>query len=239
VDLFDFGVARDGTFYYVMELLEGMDADQLVRQFGPVAPERVIYLWQQVCHSLAEAESYGLVHRDIKPANIYLCRYGIEHDFVKVLDFGLVKSLDGSTPDRGESDPLTRDHFVRGTPAFMAPEQALGRDSLDVRTDIYAMGCVSYWLLTGQLLFQADTPMGFLVHHAKTPPTPPSAKSEVPIPTELDDLVMSCLAKEPADRPQTSKELSQRLGDIGGVSPWSEDRAREWWSRHRPETEIR
>jgi serine/threonine-protein kinase len=101
------------------------------------------------------------------------------------------------------------------------------------------MGCVSYWLLTGQLLFQADTPMGFLVHHAKTPPTPPSAKSEVPIPTELDDLVMSCLAKEPADRPQTSKELSQRLGDIGGVSPWSEDRAREWWSRHRPETEIR
>lgn len=234
VDLFDFGVAQDGTFYYAMELLEGMDTDKLVRQYGPALPERVIYLLQQVCHSLAEAESCGLVHRDIKPANIYLCRYGIEHDFVKVLDFGLVKSLDGSTPEGEDRPPLTQDHVIQGTPAFMAPEQAFGGAPLDVRTDIYAIGCVSYWLLTGKVPFSADTPMGFLFHHARTPPTPPSEKSEVPIPAALDRLVLSCLAKNPADRPQSAKELSQRLVEIESATPWNEERAREWWTRHRP-----
>jgi len=237
VDLFDFGVAQDGTFYYAMELLEGMDADKLVRQFGPIAPERVIYLWRQICHSLAEAESYGLVHRDIKPANIYLCRYGIEHDFVKVLDFGLVKSLDGSSPGGDEREPLTRENVIHGTPAFMAPEQAFGGASLDIRTDIYATGCVSYWLLTGQLLFTADSPMGLLLHHAKTPPSPPSQRSEVPIPTALDELVLACLAKDPADRPQSAQELLHRLNEIRGVPPWNEDRAREWWQQHKPSGE--
>ena len=126
VELFDFGIASDGAFYYVMELLDGLDADTLVRRFGPMPAERAIYLLRQICHSLSEAESCGLVHRDIKPANIFLCRYGEEYDFVKVLDFGLVKAV----RDPADADPVhTRENAIQGTPAFMAPEQAMGDPS--------------------------------------------------------------------------------------------------------------
>jgi serine/threonine-protein kinase len=231
VELFDFGVAQDGTFYYAMELLEGLDADTLVRRFGPVEPERAIYLLRQVCRSLAEAEAFGLVHRDIKPANIFLCRYGIEHDFVKVLDFGLVKSLDGRAARPEPGPALTADAVIQGTPAFMAPEQALGGPTLDIRADIYATGCVAYWLLTSQYVFTADTPMGVLMHHAHTPPIPPSSRTARPIPDALDRLVMQCLAKDPAERPQSATELLHRLDRIALPNPWSEDRAREWWQR--------
>src|SRR5213595_1532899 len=172
VELFDFGMAADGAFYYVMELLDGLDADSLLRRFGPTPPERAIYLLRQVCHSLSEAQSCGLVHRDIKPANIFVCRYGEDHDFVKVLDFGLVKAL-GDLTEAGPG--LTRETFVNGTPAFIAPEQALGASDLDGRVDIYATGCVAYWLLTGQLVFSSETPMGLVLHHAHTAPTPPSS----------------------------------------------------------------
>ncbi len=231
VELFDFGVDQSGTFYYVMELLEGLDADTLVRRFGPVPAGRAIYLLRQMCHSLSEAESLGLVHRDIKPANIYLCRYGEEHDFVKVLDFGLVKAL-GETVETGVA--LTQKNAIHGTPAFIAPEQAMGATVLDGRADIYATGCVAYWLLTGQLVFTAETSMGLLMHHAKTPPTPPSARSEIKIPEALDRLVLSCLAKDPNERPQTAKELSRRLAEVDGADAWDEERAREWWERHQP-----
>jgi plasmid stabilization system protein ParE len=231
VDLFDFGIADDGAFYYVMELLEGLDVDALIRRFGPVPAERAVYLLRQVCHSLSEAESCGLVHRDIKPANIFLCRYGEDCDFVKVLDFGLVKAFD----EAGEAGPaLTRENHVHGTPAFIAPEQAMGRSDLDGRVDIYATGCVGYWLLTGQLVFTSATPMGFLVHHAKTPPMPPSARSEMPIPGDLEALIMSCLAKDRAARPQSARELSRRLAELEGAEAWNEERAREWWRRHQP-----
>ena len=172
VNLFDFGVSADGAFYYVMELLDGLDAETLVCRTGPVPAERAIHLLRQVCHSLSEAESRGLVHRDIKPANIFLCRYGEDHDFVKVLDFGIVKATTAAT----EAGPaLTREMTIHGTPAFMAPEQALGSANVDGRADIYATGCVAYWLLTGQHVFAADTPMALLLHHAQTPATPPSA----------------------------------------------------------------
>ena len=231
VNLFDFGVADDGGFYYVMELLEGFDAERLVRRFGPTPAERVIHLIRQVCHSLSEAESCGLVHRDIKPANIFLSRYGEDYDFVKVLDFGIVKA----TSDTAETVlDLTRELAVHGTPAFIAPEQALGGPDLDGRADIYATGCVAYWLLTGQLVFNADTPMGLLMHHARTPPTQPSTRSELPIPAALDDLLLSCLAKDPAERPQSARELSRRLAAIEGASAWTEERAREWWATHWP-----
>jgi serine/threonine protein kinase len=231
VDLFDFGVADNGSFYYVMELLEGLDADTLVRRFGPVPAERVVYLLTQVCHSLSEAESCGLIHRDIKPANIFLCRYGEDCDFVKVLDFGLVKAFD----EPKEAGPaLTRENMVHGTPAFIAPEQAMGRADVDGRVDIYAAGCVAYWLLTGQLVFTADTPMGYLMHHIHSPPRPPSTRAELPIPAAVDSLILSCLAKDPAQRPQSAKGLARQLAGLECARDWTDERAREWWNRHQP-----
>jgi eukaryotic-like serine/threonine-protein kinase len=230
VELFDFGMAEDGAFYYVMELLDGLDADSLLRRFGPTPPERAIYLLRQVCHSLSEAQSCGLVHRDIKPANIFLCRYGEEYDFVKVLDFGIV----GAVRDAADLSLVhTRENTVRGTPAFIAPEQAMGTD-VDGRADIYATGCVAYWLLTGQFVFTAETAMGLLLQHAQTPPTPPSARTELPIPPALDDLVLSCLAKDPTNRPQSARELSHRLAEVEGGSVWTQERARDWWVTHQP-----
>jgi len=230
VSLFDFGVADDGTFYYVMELLEGLTAEALVDRFGQVPYARTIYLLRQVCHSLSEADSRGLVHRDIKPANIFLCRYGEEFDFVKVLDFGLVTAL---KEDPQPAMNLTQEHSIHGTPAFIAPEQALGH-MLDGRADIYATGCVAYWLLTGQLVFKADSPIELILHHAHTVPIPPSQRTELPIPAALDQLVMACLAKDPGDRPQTARELAERLSDIAGADSWTEAQAKEWWAIHEP-----
>jgi serine/threonine protein kinase len=230
VALFDFGIADDGAFYYVMELLDGVDTDTLVRRFGPIPFDRAIYLLGQVCHSLSEAESCGLVHRDVKPANIFLCRYGEDYDFVKVLDFGLVKGLDDAVDIES---PLTRANTIHGTPAFMAPEQALGNSHLDGRVDIYALGCVACWLLTGELVFTGDTPMAILMQHAQTPPAPLSARTELRIPSQLDALVLSCLSKDPADRPQTAKELLRKLIEIDGSGAWTPERARDWWQLHQ------
>jgi serine/threonine-protein kinase len=170
----------------------------------------------------------------VKPANIFLCHYGEEFDFVKVLDFGLVTALTGSTSEAEAETAITRAHIVQGTPAFMAPEQALGRSPLDGRVDVYATGCVAYWLLTGHPVFEADTPMGVLMHHAHTEPAPPSARTDLPIPKDLDALVLACLAKAPADRPASARDLSQRLGALAGTDTWTEDRAREWWQAHLP-----
>ncbi len=226
VDLFDFGIATDGAFYYVMELLEGMDADSLVRRFGPTPPERAVHLLRQVCHSLSEAHACGLVHRDVKPANVFVCRYGEEYDFVKVLDFGIVGTVrtaaDQSPAESGERG-------IQGSPAFMAPEQAL-ESEVDGRADIYATGCLAYWLLTGELVFTADTAMGLIVQHAQTPPAPPSCRTGQPIPKALDDLVLRCLAKDPAERPRSARELSRRLAELEGAKPWTQERAREWWA---------
>ena len=229
VDLFDFGIAADGAFYYVMELLDGLDAHALLRRFGPVPPERAIYLLRQVCHSLSEAHSLGLVHRDIKPANIYLCRYGEEYDFVKVLDFGIVRAVG----DRVDTSQLaTRDTAVHGTPAFIAPEQALGAE-LDGRADIYATGCLAYWLLTGHFVFTAETPMGLVMQHIQATPTPPSSRTDQPIPPALDAIVLSCLAKDPANRPQSAGALSDLLATVEAKN-WTQTRAREWWMTHYP-----
>jgi serine/threonine-protein kinase len=231
VNLFDFGIASDGAFYYVMEMLDGCDLDTLVRRNGPIGAARAIYLLRQICHSLSEAESRGLVHRDIKPANIFVSRYGEDYDFVKVLDFGIVK------PARDQAETgtlLTEGLAIRGTPAFIAPEQALGRSDLDGRADIYSTGCVAYWLLTGQLVFTGQTPMELLVHHAHTPAAAPSTRTELPIPPGLDQLVLSCLAKDPSDRPQSARDLSQQLSLLVPGDDWTQDHAREWWTRHQP-----
>jgi hypothetical protein len=234
VNLFDFGIADDGTFYYVMELLDGLDAERIVNKFGPMPAGRVIHVIRQVCHSLSEAESISLVHRDIKPSNIVLCRYGKDYDFVKVLDFGIAKAIHepGSAEAALALTALTADHVVRGTPAFIAPEQALGALPVDNRADIYGTGCLAYWLLTGQLVFAGDTPMQLLVQHVQAMPEPPSARTELPIPKELDAIVLACLAKNPLDRPQTADELARRLEAVPVGVEWTPELARAWWETH-------
>ena len=230
VELFDFGTADNGAFYFAMELLDGLDADTLVRRFGPVPAERAIHLLTQVCHSLSEAHSRGLVHRDIKPANAFVCRYGEELDFVKVLDFGIVKEARGEPGEPG----LTNADAIQGTPAFLSPEQALGAVELDGRSDVYATGCLAYWLLTGQQVFTSDTPVGLLVHHVQTDPAPPSTRTELSIPASLDEIILACLSKDPAERPQTARELARRLGTVELEAEWTEERALAWWALHQP-----
>jgi hypothetical protein len=231
IELYDFGVADDGAFYYVMELLDGFTLESLIERFGPVAPERAVHLLFQICHSLGEAHAAGLVHRDIKPSNIFVCRNGREVDFVKVLDFGLVKARhDNPTVDIS----VTGVHAAGGTPAFMAPEQVLGGPSLDGRADIYAVGCVAYWLLTGELVFTGRTAMETMMQHAHDAPTPPSEHTEIAIPEALDRIILDCLAKDPADRPATADVLASRLAAIRTRGEWTPQDANEWWNMHHP-----
>src|SRR5688572_5015821 len=231
IHLFDFGVTDDGRFYYVMELLAGRDLESMVRDFGPLPASRVIYLLRQVSHSLADAHARGMVHRDIKPANIYVCRMGLDYDFAKVLDFGLVKIARPSVAETLS----TIEHTTTGTPAYMAPETILGDTEVDRRADVYALGCVAYYLLTGQLVFEADTSMKMLMHHLNTPPIPPSQRTELPIPRELDELVLACLQKDPARRPQNAGELFRMAYNCRAAEGWNAEAAEAWWQLHLPE----
>jgi serine/threonine-protein kinase len=231
IELYDFGLANDGTFYYVMELLDGFDLDTLVKRFGPVPAERAIKMLTQVCDSLGEAHAKGLIHRDVKPANVFVCRYGRKVDFVKVLDFGMVKSRHEG--DDGDTQ-LTGDHAVAGTPAFMAPEQVLGNKKVDGRTDLYAVGCVAYWLVTGQLVFAGRNAMETMVQHSQAVPVPPSARTELEVPPALDQIILSCLAKNPDERPASADALAEALSSIAPRAPWTTPRAHEWWDRHHP-----
>jgi tRNA A-37 threonylcarbamoyl transferase component Bud32 len=236
IRLFDFGITDEGSFYYVMELLDGRDMASLVAEFGPLPSSRVIYLLRQVCHSLAEAHSRGMVHRDVKPANIFVCRMGLEHDFVKVLDFGLVQ-VTGPTPARDLTQSLAALEGVVGTPAFMAPEVIVGHQQVDHRADIYALGCVAYFLLTGQQVFQGGTQMQALIDHVSTRPVPPSARSSQSIPRAMDALVLACLEKDPARRPPDALAVRQRLLECDGAGDWSNAQASVWWRTHLPARE--
>ena len=209
VELYDFGVTEDGTFYLVMELLEGQNLERMVRAQGPLHPVRAIHILRQVCESLEEAHSYGLVHRDIKPANIHLGRLGLQEDFVKVLDFGLVRRIDGPS----EESLTGAAGMTPGTPAYMAPEMAQDR-ALDGRADIYSLGCVAYYLLTGRLVFEGDTPLQTILKHLQQEPEPPSRVTDRPIPPALDEAILACLAKRPEDRPPSAAELSLRLAQV-------------------------
>jgi len=229
VAVHDFGVTDDGTFYYVMELLEGLSLDALVRRFGPITPPRTVGLLRQVCHSLDEAHASGLIHRDIKPANIFACRLGLDFDFVKVLDFGLVKQA--VSPDRTLVSAVTADGVAAGTPAYMAPEVAMGLPGVDGHADMYALGCVAYWMLTGQEVFAEPTPTATLLAHVDAKPVPPSRRTTVAIPAPLESAIMACLAKDPADRP-TAAELDHRLGACESCGSWTADSARLWWHHH-------
>jgi len=232
ITLYDFGITDDGVFYYVMELLKGLDLETLVECFGPIPPNRTIFLLQQVCHSLGDAHQQGFLHRDIKPANIYVSRLGPDFDFVKVLDFGLVKS---HQEYEAGATQLTGQGVTTGTPGYMAPEVAMGAEKLDARVDLYALGCVGYWLLTGQLVFPTKSPLEMVVHHVQTPPVPPSQHSEFLIPPSLDEIILSCLEKDPEKRPPNAQTLSSQLGSCLSEEFWSQDLAEKWWRTHRPD----
>jgi serine/threonine-protein kinase len=192
----------------------------------------VIHILRQICGSLAEAHAAGLIHRDIKPRNILLCKLGLKYDFVKVLDFGLVKSIG---EEGREATLLTAPDATTGTPAYIAPEVIRGDRAPDHRVDIYTLGCVGYWLLTGRLVFQAPNAIQLMYQHANAQPTAPSERSELDIPRTLDDVILSCLAKLPEQRPQSASELSRLLATAVPAAEWNNDLAHRWWDRHHPE----
>ncbi len=228
VELYDFGVTDDQIMYFVMELLDGMDLQSLVRAHGPLPAGRAVYILRQVCASLEEAHARGLVHRDVKPANIHVGRLGLEHDFVKVLDFGLVKSIGGAGV---EQSLATAAGLTPGTPAYMAPEMALG-EAVDARADIYSLGCVAYFLLTGAMVFESSNVYQAIAMTLRDEPVPPSQRTDNSIPPALERLILACLAKKPQDRPRSVAELSRALAAID-AAPWGEEQAREWWAGQR------
>jgi serine/threonine-protein kinase len=228
VQLFDFGVTDTGSFYYVMEHLQGMDLQRMVERHGALPPERVVFLLKQACLSLSEAHALKLVHRDIKPANLFVCRLGREYDFLKVLDFGVV-SRQGSA-----LEPITVAGVVLGTPAFLAPELVGADTTFDERADVYALGCVAFWLLAGRPPFEARDAKSLLLHHSNTAPAPPSVYAQQEIPAALDALILECLAKDPAQRPSGAEALADRLDAVPLAARWDQPRAREWWEAHQP-----
>jgi tRNA A-37 threonylcarbamoyl transferase component Bud32 len=233
IRLFDFGTADDGSFYYVMELLDGRDLESLVKDFGPLPHERVMYLLRQACHSLAEAHARGMVHRDIKPANIFVCRMGLEFDFVKVLDFGLVQTR-RADPSMAKTETLLTAQQLIGTPAYMAPEIILGRDDVDRRADVYALGCVAFYLLTGTRVFQDGNQMQVLIDHVHSDAMPPSSRLGKPLPREVDALVLECLRKDPAARPPDAQAVLDRIVAHNLTGCWDSEQARQWWQARLP-----
>jgi serine/threonine-protein kinase len=227
IELYDYGVAEDGTFYYVMELLDGIDFHELVARYGPLEPERAMHLLSQACDSLGEAHRRGMVHRDVKPSNILACRMGLRVDYVKVLDFGLVKNDPKQAEDQMH---ITSAGTVSGTPAFIAPESIAGIATVGPPADVYALGCVAYWLLTGQYVFQGANPTMMMMQHLQGAPVPPSHRTKHPVPADFDALIMKCLAKDPAERPADAAELSVLLGRCRFMTTWSEERAQNWWT---------
>jgi serine/threonine-protein kinase len=228
VDIYDYGRTGDGTFYYVMEYLPGHNMGELVDQWGPLPPARVVYLMEQVCRALAEAHGFGLVHRDIKPANIFCAYRGGEFDVAKVLDFGLAKpTIEASAG--ATSAALTQEGAITGSPLFMSPEQATGEREADVRSDIYSLGCVLYYLVTGKAPFPYSQSVKVIIAHATESVTPPRDHNP-DLPLELEDLILRCLEKDPEDRFQSVDDLRRALLDLDLADQWSAERAAEWWS---------
>jgi serine/threonine-protein kinase len=225
ITIFDFGRAGQNTFYYAMEYLEGLDLQRLVKRFGPLAPARIVYLLTQVCGSLAEAHGRQIVHRDIKPANIFLTQRGGLFDYVKVLDFGLAKHVDSR-----DGEGVTQTGLILGTPEYMAPEAIRDEGSVDTRADLYGLGAVAYYLLTGQPPFGGGSAVQTLVDQVRKTPVPPSEITEIDVPVELETIVMRCLEKWPDDRFQSAEQLESALVEVPFEEAWDRNRAREWWS---------
>ncbi len=226
IEIFDYGRNHDGSFYYVMEYLPGLSLADLVDRHGPLPAARVIYLLIQACDALAEAHGAGLIHRDIKPANLMASHRGGRHDVVKLLDFGLVKTL---SENRGSH--LSREGTVVGSPLYMAPEQIIRDRPPDQRTDIYALGAVAYFLLTGRPPFNLEDPMAVMIAHTRDPVEPPSTHRGG-IPKDLEDIVMRALSKDPRDRPHDTLELAASLAACRDAGGWSPAQAETWWREH-------
>lgn len=225
VEIFDYGRTDAGTFYYVMEYLPGMSLADLVERFGPLPPERAVYLLEQVCQALQEAHGVGLVHRDVKPGNIFAAKRGGVYDVAKLLDFGLVKTSLG----QDSSIHLTQEGAIAGSPLFMAPEQATGDGEPDARSDLYSLGCVAFFLLTGRVPFEGDKPLKVMMAHANMPA--PSLRDVNPdVPADVEDVVLKCLSKSPEHRYSDAASLAEALRSTDCYGKWTRDDAARWWS---------
>ena len=233
VAIFDYGRTPDGIFYYAMELLDGVDLQRLIAEEGPMPVERALHVLQQVCGALSEAHGIGLVHRDIKPANIILCDRGGEPDIAKVVDFGLVKDI----AHPATSAQLTDANVLVGTPHYMAPEAIARPEDADARADLYALGAVGYYLISAKPVFDAATIVEVCGHHLHTPAPPLSERAEQPVSEDVASLLRRCLAKDPADRPNSARELKDALAATGIARAWTSERAMAWWKERRAGTE--
>jgi serine/threonine-protein kinase len=232
VAIYDYGRSPNGQFYYAMEYLDGADLESLVRDRGPQPAARVVHILAQVCGALEEAHGRGLIHRDIKPANIILCQRGSLPDVAKVVDFGLVKELESES--HGDDD-----HLLAGTPAYVSPEAVSEPSLIGPRSDLYGLGAVGYYLLTGTTVFDADDPIEMCQRHVDTPPVPVSARTNAAIPDGLEALIMQCLAKERDGRPKSARAMRDTLTELGEATPWDEAEARRWWRDYHAQRESK
>ena len=232
IQIYDYGHTPDGIFYYVMELLRGLNLHELVTRFGPQPEGRVVHILTQVCDSLAEAHALGLVHRDIKPANVYLCERGGVPDCVKVLDFGLVRLY---RTDKGDAMHHTGEKGIVGTPWFMSPESIKNSALSDPRSDIYALGALAYFLLTREYVFSGESVMEIYERQLIQSPTPPSRRTSNPVSPDLEQTILSCLEKDAQSRPQTVRDLRTRLQASSRAADWGPDQRATWWSLNQPQ----
>jgi serine/threonine protein kinase len=232
IAVYDYGLTEDGAPFYVMEHLDGIDLDRLVKRFGPLPQERVVYLLRQLCGSLAEAHAAQLIHRDIKPANLFVCRHRGAADLLKVLDFGIARTLEPGQQGATES------RTVLGTPAYMAPELFESGQNISPASDLYAVGCVAYFLLTGQHVFEAVSAHDMGMAHVMERPLPPSARCEARIDPQLDALVLACLAKRRDGRPHSVTLLRALLDSLPCAFHWTESQAETWWKTRAQEVDA-
>jgi len=229
VSIYDFGRTEEGTFYYAMEYLEGVDLETLVRLDGPQEPGRVVHLMAQVCGALAEAHSVGLIHRDVKPANVILCERGGTPDVAKVLDFGLVKQIGPAEAD-ASTESSTVNHIV-GTPLYLSPEGMISPHTLDGRADLYSLGCLGYMLLTGAPPFVGASVVEVCGHHLHSEPVPPSERARGGVPADLERVILRCLKKSRDERPADAAALRRELLACASAAEWTHERAAEWWTK--------
>jgi serine/threonine protein kinase len=230
IAIYDYGRTSEGAFYYVMEYLDGITLDELVKKHDPLPEGRIIHILQQVCGSLAEAHALGLIHRDIKPANIMLNHRGGIYDVVKLLDFGLVKSVDAE-----QEIALTAPGAIAGTPLYISPEAVQQPDRIDARSDIYSLGALGYYLLAGWPVFTGESVIEICMKHVNRQPSPPSESRGESIAEDLERLILECLEKNPARRPQSAREVLKALSACAAAGRWTQDQAAEWWRAEIPQ----